>query len=109
MATPADQRLLDLLDKWLGSLELHSKYASLNSDSYSKIQPWPEHQRPSRWIIDLAKQKTVALRAQVEQRAKAGDTQFSDALELMAFLANLVGAEHIERFIPVAEARNERD
>ena len=27
----------------------------------------------------------------------------------MAFLANLVGAEHIERFIPVAEARNERD
>jgi hypothetical protein len=51
----------------------------------------------------------VALRAQVEQRAKAGDTQFSDALELMAFLANLVGAEHIERFIPVAEARNERD
>jgi hypothetical protein len=30
-------------------------------------------------------------------------------LELMAFLANLVGAEHIERFIPVAEKRNERD
>jgi hypothetical protein len=27
----------------------------------------------------------------------------------MAFLANLVGSEHIERFIPVAEARNERD
>ena len=34
---------------------------------------------------------------------------FRDALELMAFLANLVGAEHIERFIPVAEARNERE
>jgi hypothetical protein len=27
----------------------------------------------------------------------------------MAFLANLVGSEHIERYIPVAEARNERD
>jgi hypothetical protein len=109
MATPADQRLLELLGRWLESLELHSKYSSLDDDSYWQVQPWSEHQRPTRWIVDLAKQKTVALRAQVEQRAKAGDTQFSDALELMAFLANLVGAEHIERFIPVAEARNERD
>jgi len=109
MATPADQRLLELLGRWLESLELHSKYSSLDDDSYWKVQPWSEHQRPTRWIVDLAKQKTVALRAQVEQRAKAGDSQFSDALELMAFLANLVGAEHIERFIPVAEARNERD
>src|SRR5208282_6684805 len=39
---------------------------------------------------------------------KTGDARFSDALELMAFLANLVGAEHLERFIPVAEAQNER-
>jgi hypothetical protein len=109
MATPADQRLLELLGRWLESLELHVKYSSLDDDSYWKVQPWSEHQRPTRWIVDLAKQKTVALRAQVEQRAKAGDTQFSDALEMMAFLANLVGAEHIERFIPVAEARNERD
>jgi hypothetical protein len=109
MATPADQRLLELLGIWLESLELHSKYSSLDDDSYWRVQPWSEHQRPTRWIVDLARQKTVALRAQVEQRAKAGDTQFSDALELMAFLANLVGAEHIERFIPVAEARNERD
>jgi hypothetical protein len=109
MATPADQRLLELLGRWLESLELHSKYSSLDDDSYWKVQPWTEHQRPTRWIVDLAKQKTVALRAQVEQRAKAGDTQFSDSLELMAFLANLVGAEHIERFIPVADVRNERD
>ena len=109
MATPADQRLLELLGRWLESLELHTKYSSLDDDSYWQIQPWSEHQRPTRWIVDLAKQKTIALRAQVEQRAKAGDTQFSDSLELMAFLANLVGAEHIERFIPVAEARNERD
>jgi hypothetical protein len=108
MATPADQRLLELLGRWLESLELHTKYSSLDDDSYWQIQPWSEHQRPTRWIVDLAKQKTMALRAQVEQRAKAGDTQFSDSLELMAFLANLVGAEHIERFIPVAEARNER-
>jgi hypothetical protein len=109
MATPADQRLLELLGRWLESLELHTKYSSLDDDSYWKIQPWSEHQRPTRWVIDLARQKTLALRAHVEQRAKSGDTQFSDALELMAFLANLVGSEHIERFIPVADARNERD
>jgi hypothetical protein len=109
MATPADHRLLELLGRWLESLELHTKYSSLDDDSYWKVQPWSEHQRPTRWIIDLARQKTLALRAQVEQRAKIGDTQFSDALELMAFLANLVGAEHIERYIPVAVASNERD
>src|SRR5271154_3423014 len=108
MATPADQRLLELMDKWLKSLELHSRYSSLDDDSYWKIQPWVEHQRPSRWIIDLAVQKTVALRTHVEARMKAGDAQFSDSLELMIFLANLVGSEHIERFIPVADAQNER-
>jgi hypothetical protein len=108
MATPADQRLLELLDKWLKSLELHARYTSLDDDSYWKIQPWVEHQRPSRWIIDLAMQKTLALRAQVQERVKLGDAQYSDSLELMIFLANLVGSEHIERFIPVAEAENER-
>jgi hypothetical protein len=108
MATPADQRLLELLGRWLESLELHTKYSSLDDDSYWNVQPWTEHQRPTRWIIDLARQKTVTLRAQVEERIKAGDARFSDALELMAFLANLVGSEHIERFIPVADKQNER-
>jgi hypothetical protein len=108
MGTPADQRLLDLLEKWLKSLELHAKYCSLDDDSYWKVQPWIEHQRPSRWIIELAMQKTIALRHHVQERVKSGDTKYSDSLELMAFLANLVGSEHIERFIPVAEAQNER-
>ncbi len=108
MATPADQRLLELLDKWLKSLELHARYSSLDDDSYWKIQPWVEHQRPSRWIIDVAMQKTLALRAHVQERVKMGDAKYSDSLELMIFLANLVGSEHIERFIPVAEAQNER-
>ena len=94
--------------KWLKSLELHAKYSSLDDDSYWKVQPWVEHQRPSRWIIDLAMQKTVALRTHVEERVKAGDAKYSDSLELMIFLANLVGSEHIERFIPVADAQNER-
>jgi hypothetical protein len=108
MATPADQHLLDLLGKWLESLELHLKYSSLDDDSYSKIQPWPEHQRPSRWILDLAKTKALALRQQINDRVKMGDVKFSDSLELMAFLANLVGAEHIERFIPLADPQHER-
>jgi hypothetical protein len=108
MATPADQRLLELLQRWLDSLELHIKYSSLDDDSYWKVQPWSEHQRPNLWILNLAKQKTLALRSQVEERVKAADGKFSDALEMMAFLANLVGAEHLERFIPVAEAQNER-
>jgi len=107
MATPADQRLLELLEKWLKSLELHAKYSSLDDASYWKIQPWVEHQRPSRWIVDLAMQKTAALRTQVEERIKMGDAKYSDSLELMIFLANLVGSEHIERFIPYAEAQNE--
>ena len=102
MPTPADQRLLELLDKWLTSLELHARYASLDDAAYAKVQAWPEHQRPTRWIVDLARQKTAALRQQVEERIAQADPRFSDALEMMAFLANLVGSEHIERFIPVA-------
>ena len=107
MATSADQRLLDLLEKWLTSLELHAKYSTLDDDSYWKIQNWVKHQRPSRWIIDLAMQKTQALRTEVEERMAAGDEKYSDSLELMSFLANLVGVEHIERFIPLADAANE--
>ena len=48
-----------------GSLELHVKYSVLDADGYSKIQPWPEHQRPSRWVIDLATQKAQSLKVQV--------------------------------------------
>src|ERR1039457_7733364 len=107
MATPADQRLLELLEKWLKSLELHLRYSSLDADRYAKIQPWPEHQRPSRWIIELAMQKATALRTQVQERIKMGDVKFSDSLELMTFLANLIGSEHIERFIPLADPANE--
>src|SRR6266404_5066423 len=107
MATPADQRLLELLEKWLKSLELHAEYSSLDDDTYWKIQPWVEHQRPSRWIIDLAMQKTLALKATIEERVEMGDAKFSDSLELTIFLANLVGSEHIERFIPLAVQENE--
>lgn len=109
MATPADQRLTELLDRWLTSLELHLKYSSLDDDTYWQVQPWVEHQRPAPWILDLAKQKTAALKAQVEERVKAGDARFSDALEQMMFLANLVGLQQIERFIPIAEPEREQE
>jgi hypothetical protein len=103
MATPADLRLLELLEKWLTSLELHAQYAALDDLSYSQVQSWPEHDRPTRWIIDLAKEKTLALRGQVQERIAGGDAKFSDSLELMTFLANLIGSEHIERYIPLAD------
>lgn len=108
MASHADQRLLDLLEKWLSSLELHLKYSSLDEVSYSQIQPWPVHQRPNRWIIELAKQKALDLRKQVQERVTADDATFADSLEQMIFLANLLGAEHIERYIPFADANTER-
>jgi hypothetical protein len=107
MPTTADQRLLELLGKWLTSLELHAKYCTLDEASYASLQAWPKHQRPSRWIIDLAREKALALKTQVEERIRRGDAQFSESLELMVFLANLVGAEHIERFIPLAERTKE--
>jgi hypothetical protein len=103
MATPADQRMLELLNLWLRSLELHLGYVSLDDASYAQIQAWPAHQRPSRWIIDLARKKILAVRAQLEERIETGDTTFAESLETMIFLANLVGLQHIERFIPLAE------
>ena len=106
---PADKRLTELLDKWLTSLELHLKYSTLDEASYWKVQPWVKHDRPSRWIIELAKQKALQLKEQLDSRAAMGDAKFGDALELMAFLTNLVGSQHIERFIPLAEPQNEVD
>lgn len=106
---PADKRLSELIEKWLSSLELHLKYAALDETSYWKVQPWVKHDRPSRWILELAKQKALSLKEHLEARMAMGDSKFSDSLELMAFLTNLVGAEHIERFIPLAEADKEVD
>jgi hypothetical protein len=99
---PADERVRELLDSWLASLELHLKYVALDEAAYRDAQPWPPHDRPSRWIIEVAKGKARELRDQVESRVKMGDARFSEALELMAFLVNLVGAR-VDRFIPLAD------
>ena len=106
---PADKRLMDLVDKWLVSLELHLKYSGLDEGSYWRVQPWVKHDRPSRWIIELARQKAVQLKEQLEARIAMGDAKFGDSLELMAFLSNLVGSQHVERFIPLADAASEVD
>lgn len=106
--TPADERVLQLLQKWHKSLELHAGYAGLPEDQYWLVQPWPTHQRPTKWVIDLARQRLADLQNIVKTRLTSGDPSLSEALELMSFLTNLVGSQHVERFVPVAEPERER-
>jgi len=101
--------MTELLEKWLASLELHLKYAGLPDADYFAVQPWPKHDRPSRWILELAKQKTLELKGHQESRVAMGDAKFAESLELMGFLANLVGSQHVQRFIPLAEPDKEQN
>ena len=100
----ADDRVSELLDRWLASVELHARYLALDDAAYAKVQDWPRHQRPTRWILDLARSRLMELKQQLAERATRGDASFADALELMAFLTSLLGSEHVERFIPLAVA-----
>ena len=104
---PADQRVSELVDKWVTSIELHLKYATLTDEAYWQAQPWPRHQRPARWILELAQTRALDLKRQLAARIAAADAGFAEALELMAFLANLIGVQNIERFIPLAEPERE--
>ena len=106
--TPADERVLQLLQKWQKSLDLHSRYADLPEDQYWLVQPWPNHQRPTKWVVDLARQRLADLQSIVKSRLAAADPSLSEALELMSFLTNLVGSQHVERFVPIAEPERER-
>jgi hypothetical protein len=106
--TPADERVLHLLQKWQKSLDLHARYADLPDDQYWLVQPWPNHQRPTKWVIDLARQRLADLQNIVKARLAAADPSLSEALELMSFLTNLVGSQHVERFVPIAEPERER-
>jgi len=101
--TPADRRISELIDKWLASIDLHLKYVELGDAAYARVQAWPKHDRPTRWVLEVARQKILELKAQCETRQAMGDGKFSEALELMAFLANLVGIQHIQRFVPLAD------
>jgi hypothetical protein len=105
--TPADRRISELIDKWLTSVDLHLQYLELSDAAYSRAQAWPKHDRPTRWVLEVAKQKLVELKTHCETRAAMGDGKFAESLELMAFLANLVGIQHIQRFIPLADGNRE--
>jgi len=101
--TPADRRITELIEKWLASIELHLKYVELSDAAYARVQAWPKHDRPTRWVLEVARQKLLELKAHCETRQAMGDGKFSESLELMAFLANLVGIQHIQRFVPLAD------
>lgn len=101
--TPADRRITELIDKWLTSIDLHLQYVELSDAAYARVQPWQKHDRPTRWVLEVAKQKVLELKQHCETRQAMGDAKFSESLELMAFLANLVGIQHIQRFVPLAD------
>jgi len=105
--TPADRRITELIDKWLTSIELHLQYTELSDAAYARVQPWQKHDRPTRWVLEVARQKVLELKQQCETRQAMGDSKFSESLELMGFLANLVGIQHIQRFIPLADPKAE--
>jgi hypothetical protein len=107
---PSDQldQLGPLLERWQTSLDLHAKYAALDDERYWHVQPWPRHERPQRWIIQLARKRIIALKRIVEQRIAEGDRAFVEGIEIMGFLATLVGVTTMERFIPLATHETER-
>jgi hypothetical protein len=98
----ADERIAELLDRWLKSVELHAGYLKLDDAAYAKAQDWPRHQRPTKWVVDLAHARLLDLKRQLADRQARGDAGFAESLELMSFLTTLLGSEHIERFIPLA-------
>jgi hypothetical protein len=101
-------QLESLLNRWQTSLDLHAKYAALDETRYWHVQPWPKHERPQRWIIQLARKRILALKRIVEQRKAEGDRAFIEGIEIMSFLATLVGLTSVERFIPLATHETER-
>ncbi|HEU4781668.1 MAG TPA: hypothetical protein VFS58_17445 [Steroidobacteraceae bacterium] len=107
---PGEQpgQLEALLERWQTSLDLHAKYAALDEARYWHVQPWPKHERPQRWIIQLARKRILALKRIVAQRQSEGDRAFIEGIEIMGFLATLVGLTSVERFIPLATLETER-
>jgi hypothetical protein len=99
----ADARVEALLQRWLASVELHARYLSLDDAAYAKVQDWPQHARPTKWVIELARTRLLELKKLLTERQAAGDAGFAEALELMGLLTNLLGSEHVERFIPLAQ------
>jgi hypothetical protein len=114
MARAADEpkvnaeRVRALLSRWQLSLELHTRYLALDDAHYWHVQPWPPHERPAAWIVQLARQKVAELARAVAERSAGGDFAFAVALEQMLFLANLVGLQPAGRHLPLADPHNEQ-
>lgn len=114
MAPPPDdttasaERMRALLARWQQSLELHSRYLQLDDAHYWHVQPWPPHERPAAWIVQLARQKVAELARALAEHTTRGDTRFAAGLEQMVFLANLVGLQPAGRHIPFADPQNEQ-
>jgi hypothetical protein len=101
------ERMQALLERWRQSLELHTRYLSLDDAHYWHVQPWPPHERPAAWIVQLARQKLSELARALAEHTARGELNFAVRLEQMAFLANLVGLQPAGRHLPLADPRNE--
>ena len=65
-----------------------------------------QHERPQRWIIQLARKRILALKRIVEQRQAEGDRAFIEGIEIMGFLATLVGLTSVRAIHSARHARN---
>ena len=93
---PANEtgQLEALLERWQTSLDLHAKYSALDDARYWHVQPWPKHERPQRWIIQLARKRIIALKRLVTQRQSEGDRACIEGIEIMGFLATHGRSHH---------------
>lgn len=98
-------RVEELLERWLASVDLHTRYLQLDDAAYARVEDWPKHQRPNAFVVKLARTRLLELKQHLAERRDAGDTKFAEALELMSFVTSLLGSEHIERFIPLATGK----
>ena len=102
------ERMRALLSRWQSSLELHTRYLGLDDAHYWHVQPWPPHERPTAWIVQLARQKIAELARALAERSAEGDLGFALGLEQMLFLANLVGLQPAGRHLPLADPQSEQ-
>ncbi len=102
------ERMQALLARWRQSLELHTRYLKLDDAHYWHVQPWPPHERPAAWIVQLARHKIAELARALAEHTASGDLQFAVGLEQMAFLSNLVGLQPAGRHLPLADPQNEQ-
>jgi len=102
--TAVEQRIVEMLDRWLASLDQHLAYAKLDDAAYWKAHQWVPHERPAVWIIEVARQRTLQLKALFEARQNLSAERVAEAVEHAVFLANLVGSQNVQRFIPLIDS-----